>query len=143
MQSGWIIAVVCMSVLAITDIKEKAVPYVFLVVFGMIAVIYTVMRGEKEWINILYSLIPGVFLLMVSLCTKESIGYGDGWTVMALGLLLGAGACFITVCIGLFVSAFFSLVLLVLHKVSGKSRLPFLPFLTIGLGVLMIVQKGF
>ncbi len=143
MQSGWIIAVVCISILAIADIKEKAVPCVFLAVFGMIAVIYIVMRGEKEWLSILYSLIPGVFLLMVSLCTKESIGYGDGWAVMALGLLIEAEACFITVCIGLFVSAFFSLILLVLHKVSGKSRLPFLPFLTVGLGVLMIAQKGF
>ena len=142
MQNGWMIAIVCLSLLSIADIKEKAVPCIFLAVFGMIAFIYAVRSGEKEWIHILYSLIPGVFLLMVGMCTKESIGYGDGWVVMALGLLIGADACFVTVCTGLSVSAFFSLILLVLHKVNGKSRLPFLPFLTIGLGVLMIVQKG-
>lgn len=143
MQSGWIIAIVCMFVLAIADIKEKAVPCAFLMIFGVIAVIYTVMSGETEWMNILCSLIPGMFLLTVSLCTKESIGYGDGWAVAALGLLIGAEACLLTVCTGLVVSAFFSLILLALHKVNGKSRLPFLPFLTVGLGVLMIGQKGF
>lgn len=143
MQSGWIIAIVCMGVLAIADVKEKAVPSIFLMIFGVIAVIYAVLNREKEWMNILYSLIPGIFLLMVSLCTKESIGYGDGWAVAALGLLIGAEACLLTVCAGLAVSAIFSLILLALHKVNGKSRLPFLPFLMVGLGVLAIGQKGF
>lgn len=143
MQTGWTIAVVCMGILAIADIRERAIPVIFLVIFGMIAVIYTVTVGEREWISILYSLIPGVFFLAVSLCTRESVGYGDGWTVMILGLLIGAEGCFVTVCVGLLLSAFSSLVLLVLRKVNGKSRLPFLPFLTIGLGVWIIAQKNF
>ena len=88
----------------------------------------------------IYSLIPGAFLLAISLCTRESIGYGDGWTVLALGILLGLWKCFVVVFAGFLFSAIFSLILLVLRRVNGKSRLPFLPFITMGLGVVMVVQ---
>lgn len=143
MQTGWVIALVCMAVLAIVDIKEKAVPVMLILLFGITAFVYRFAAGSREWLSVLYSLGPGVFLLAVSLCTKESIGYGDGWTVLALGMLIGTEGCIVTVCTGLLLSACFSMVLLTLHKVNGKSRLPFLPFLTIGLGGWIIVQKGF
>lgn len=143
MQTGWVIAIVGMAVLAIVDIREKAIPSILLIIFGMMAAIYAVMQGNGEWITVFYSLLPGAFLLLVSLCTRESVGYGDGWAVMALGGLIGMEGCIMTVCTGLVLSAVFSLILLVLHKVNGKSRLPFLPFLTVGLGVWMYAQKGF
>lgn len=142
MQSERIIAIVCMIILAITDIREKAVPNMLLAAFGIAAVIYTAAQGEKNGLSVLYSLIPGAILLTISLCTRESIGYGDGWAAMALGLLIGIEACFASLGIGLVLSAFFSLVLLAGHKVTGKSRLPFLPFITVGLGVWIVVQKG-
>lgn len=143
MQIGWMIAIVCMVILAVADIKEREVPIIFLMIFGVIAIVSVIIQGEWEWMTILYSLMPGAFLLAVSLCTRESIGYGDGWTVMILGLLIGAQGCFIAVCMGLILSAFFSVVLLALHKVNGKSKLPFLPFLAIGLGGWIIAQKRF
>ena len=124
MQIGWIIAVAGMAVLTITDIKEKKIPVATLILFGITAIIYRITEGGK-WIDIVYSAITGVFLLMVSFCTKESIGYGDGWTVLILGLLVGVEGCLATVCMGLLFSACVSLILLVLHKVNGKSRLPF------------------
>ena len=142
MQTEWIIAIAGMAVLAIIDIREKKVPILFLILFAVPALLCRMAEGG-EWTDILYSSIAGVFLLMVSFCTKESIGYGDGWTVLILGLLVGTEGCLVTVCIGLLLSACVSLILLMLHKVNGKSRLPFLPFLTIGLGGWMIVQKGF
>lgn len=142
MQVEWVVAIVCMAVLAVRDIREKEVPVAFLALFGLASVSYVILRREQQWMSVAYSLIPGVFLLAVSLCTRESVGYGDGWAVMALGLWIGMEGCFIALCLGLVLSAVCSVVLLVLHKVNGKSRLPFLPFITIGLGVWMIVQKA-
>lgn len=143
MQTGWIIATIGMTILAIVDIRERAISIAFILLFDIMAVLYVAMKGDIAGISVLYALIPGAFLLAVGLCTRESVGYGDGWIVLALGLLIGAEGCFLTVCMGLIFSAIFSLVLLILHKVNGKSRLPFLPFLTIGLGVLIVGQKGF
>lgn len=142
MQGGWMIAAAGMIVLAITDMRRKEIPLIYLVVFGMAAVIYTIVRGNIEWNLFFSSLLPGIFLLGISLCTREGIGYGDGWAVMILGLLIGTEDCFITVCMGLLLIALISVILLIMHKVNGKSRIPFLPFLTIGLGVELIVQSG-
>lgn len=140
---NWIIAVTFMLLLTIFDIRKKEIPALWLLLFGAVSFIYVGLKGEKEWIFVVYSLIPGAFFLALSLCTKESVGYGDGWTVLALGVLIGLRQCFAVVFTGLVFSAVFSLIMLVLRKVNGKSRLPFLPFITMGLGVTMIVQGVF
>ena len=142
MTTGWVIAITGMILLSIADIRERKIPVIYLAAFCMASSIYTLFFGTTGRDSFFFSLLPGFFLRAVSLCTREGIGYGDGWTVMALGLLTGADSCFAAVCAGLVLTALCSLSLLALHKVSGKSRIPFLPFLTIGLGVGMLVQKG-
>lgn len=137
----WFIAILFMIILSIIDIKKKEIPVILLFLFGMAAILYVMAAGEKEWLNIAFSLIPGAFLLALSLCTCESIGYGDGWAIVVLGLLLGLEECMVIVMGGLILSSLFSLVMLVLRKVNGKSRLPFLPFVTLGMGVVVIVQE--
>lgn len=143
MQIKWMIAIAFMVVLTAIDIRKKQIPVIILFIFGVTAAFFIVRSGEREGISVVYSLIPGVFLLTLSLCTRESIGYGDGWTVLVLGLLLGLWDCVACVFVGLILSALFSLTLLVLRKVNGKSRLPFLPFITLGLGVVVVGQKCF
>lgn len=136
----WMIAIFFLVILSVYDIRNKEVPMLWLLLFGCVATVYVVLDGKREGIMMIYSLIPGAFLLAISLCTRESIGYGDGWTVLALGILLGLWKCFVVVFAGFLFSAIFSLILLVLRRVNGKSRLPFLPFITMGLGVVMVVQ---
>lgn len=141
MQIKWMIAIAFMVLLTVIDIKKKQIPVAILVIFGITAAFFLIRSEEIEGVSIAYSLIPGAFLLALSLCTRESIGYGDGWTVLVLGLLLGLWDCLASVFIGLILSALFSLIMLVLRKVNGKSRLPFLPFVTLGLGVVLVGEK--
>lgn len=140
MNVKWIIAIIFMLILTVMDIRKKEISVLLLLIFGATVVFYVAVKGEREALSVIYSLIPGAFLLALSLCTRESIGYGDGWTMLVLGLLLGLWECLAVVFVGLVFSAIFSLVLLVLRRVNGKTRLPFLPFVSMGLGVVIIVQ---
>ncbi len=140
MYVKWIIAIIFMLILTVMDIRKKEISVLLLVIFGATVVFYVAVKGEREALSVIYSLIPGAFLLALSLCTRESIGYGDGWTMLVLGLLLGLWECLAVIFVGLVFSAIFSLVLLVLRRVNGKTRLPFLPFVSMGLGVVIIVQ---
>ena len=140
MNVKWIIAIIFMLILTVMDIRKKEISVLLLLIFGATVVFYVAVKGEREALSVIYSLIPGAFLLALSLCTRESIGYGDGWTMLVLGLLLGLWECLAVVFVGLVFSAIFSLVLLVLSRVNGKTRLPFLPFVSMGLGVVIIVQ---
>ena len=142
MTTGWVIAITGMILLSIADIRERKIPVIYLAAFCMAAAIYTLFLGRTGWDSFFFSLLPGFFLLAVSLCTREGIGYGDGWTVVIIGILIGAKGGFLAVCIGVYVSSLYSLILLAAHKVSRKSRFAFLPFLTIGLGVGFLAKKG-
>lgn len=142
MRLEWLVAIGFMLTGSVIDIKKKELPLALLVLFGLAAAVCTGITGEKEWRDILYSFIPGAALLALGMCTRESIGYGDGLVVLILGLLTGLKGCLVIVSIGFVVSSVFAMVLLVFRKVKGKSRLPFLPFLTIGLGVMLLAEEG-
>lgn len=137
----WIICLIFMTICTVTDIKKKEVPIAVIVLFGSVAVLYVIIGGEKKWMEILYSIMPGAFLLLLGLCTRESIGYGDGFAAMVSGLLTGWKGCVTAIITGLLLSSVFALALLICKRAKGKSRIPFLPFLAIGLGVFYIVQK--
>lgn len=139
----WLIISIFMVICTIMDIRKKEIPAVAIVLSGLLALCYMIFGSEKQWMDILYSLIPGMFLLMLSYCTRESIGYGDGLVVLVMGICMGIGICMAAVMAGLIISAVCAVALLVFGKVGGKSRLPFVPFLSAGLGVVYIVQKGF
>ena len=74
----WTICLIFMTICVITDIRKKEIPVIVVALSGGCALLYTIILGEKEWSEILYSLLPGACLLFLGLCTKESIGYGDG-----------------------------------------------------------------
>ncbi len=132
-------AAVFIIMCCIFDIRKKEIPVLLMAAFGLLSLIAAAVVQKPELYSFLYSLIPGAAMLGLSLCTRESIGYGDGVAVLVLGVLLGVGECAFAVLAGLFLSAIVGLVLLMLKKVRGESRMPFMPFLAAGLGVVFFV----
>lgn len=141
-EMEWITCLAFMAICAATDIRKKEIPIIIITLFGSFAFLYAVIWGGKGWGEILCSLAPGLFLLLLAFCTKESIGYGDGLAAVIVGVLIGWKECVTVIISGFLLSSVFVLILLVCRKVRGKSRIPFLPFLAIGMGVLYIAKKG-
>ncbi len=141
MEMKWIIISVFMAVCTITDIRKKEIPVAVVALSGLALFFYVIFGEKKQWMDILYSLMPGMLLLMLSYCTRESIGYGDGLVVLVIGICMGMGICIAAVT-GLIISAICAAALLALRKAGGKSRIPFVPFLSVGLGVVLIAQNG-
>lgn len=60
--------------------------------------------GAPETVPVLMEwaagLIPGLFVMGIAVGSREQIGKGDAWILLALGVLVGAGRC-----MGLFVTA--------------------------------------
>lgn len=144
METGmeWVISFIFIAICAAEDIRKKEVPVAILALFGILSLVYIGVWGKREWMDVIFSFIPGVSLLLLSLCTRESIGYGDGLVTFVLGILMGWEGCLAVVMIGLLSSAVTALVLLICRKAGGKSRIPFVPFLAVGLGVLYVAQRG-
>ncbi|MCM1251322.1 MAG: prepilin peptidase [Clostridium sp.] len=133
---------VFLGICAVFDIRKKEIPLI-LAAAGIItatgAAIWRIKSGEAFVAQILFSLLPGIFFLAVSRCTKEKVGYGDGVLLLIIGLMTGFYRCFFGLCVGLFLSACCGLFLLLIHKAVKESRIPFAPFLTVGMGVCFIL----
>ncbi len=81
--------------------------------------------------------LPGLFLLVLAWLTKESIGYGDGISVILLGGMVGLRNCIWVLCISLLLLSLAGLVLLVIKRVDRKTKIPYLPFLLAAESVLL------
>lgn len=136
------IAFILLCVCAVSDMKKKEIPLI-VVILGMAAAfgidLWQIFHQTLSIREMGLALLPGIFLLSVSFCTKEKVGYGDGLLLMTSGLLVGFQKCCLSLFISLVCCSVCALFLLALHKVKRNSSIPYVPFLAIGLGVLFFV----
>lgn len=125
------------------DIRKKEIPISLIligIVFSSGMNIWQIYDKSITIADAGAALVVGVFMICVSFCTREKIGYGDGLILIVSGLMLGFYQCFLGLCISLVFSSVCALLLLVSNKAGKDSGLPFVPFLTVGIGVSFFVQ---
>lgn len=93
--------------------------------------------GETTWLAVGLSITPGIMFWLLSFISGEKVGYGDGWVLFMAGLFVGVGKCFLILLTGLIMESFIVLVLLAFRKVRGDREIPFVPFLLLGMGVVV------
>lgn len=120
--------------LSLFDIRYREVP-VWLLVLGWTAVlaagIYGCVFGESGVAESAGGMIPGLALLLIAAGTRKA-GYADGIVLILLGSTLGFRKCILTAILSLFMISTWSILLLALKKADKRTRIPYIPFLTIG-----------
>lgn len=133
----FIIAMMLILLIAgIYDIKNKAISVPILIAAGITALICGICQfyyGLPIYSEIC-SLFPGAVVLALAYLTKEQIGYGDGLIILFLGPVFGLFNVIVGLCAALMISALLSAGLMIFKKAGKKEKLPFLPFLTAGMG---------
>ncbi len=86
-----------------------------------------------------YSILPGLGILLFGRLSGEQIGYGDGLVMVVTGLFLEARGAVSLFLSGLLLCAVSAAVLFLSGKATAKTTFPFLPFLLAGFVVQMIV----
>ena len=71
----------------------------------------------------------GMFFFALSKCSKESVGYGDSWLILLLGIFLGGKTLLEVVLVATFLAGLFSLAYCIRHGWNKKQTIPFVPFL--------------
>lgn len=120
-------------VVGIEDLRKKEIGSLPLLIMGGLGVLLSLLAGDwTDW-TVILRFLPGIFTLFLAWLTKESIGYGDGLTILCLGCFLPgeqiAGLCMMAITVAGIVALF---LLLVKHR-GKKTQIPFVPFLLIGL----------
>lgn len=93
--------------------------------------------GEGTWTAAILSILPGISFWLLSLVTGEKVGYGDGWILIMIGLFTGLRRCFLILLVGLMAESAMILVLLAMRKITTDREIPFVPFLLVGMGVVL------
>lgn len=113
------------------DIRRREISLLLTVVYAGCGIIYSILQGRK----IQDVLIPagiGILFLAAGLISRGAIGAGDCWILLALGALLDTETYIRVLCIGFFLAAFWSGILLVIRRKSRKTEIPLVPFLLAG-----------
>ncbi len=133
------IILLLLSMCSVSDLKKKTLPFLLLVAFSVTVAIFVLLDGAGNVRLRVGGAIIGILLLIVSKCTKESIGYGDSWIILLLGIYLG----YLRILRVLFAASLFAGIVSVffLWKCGWKktATLPFVPFLSLSyLGVVIL-----
>lgn len=113
------------------DIRRREISLLLTMVYAGCGIIYSILQGRK----IQDVLIPagiGILFLAAGLISRGAIGAGDCWILLALGALLDTETYIQMLCIGFFLAAFWSGILLVIRRKSRKTEIPLVPFLLAG-----------
>lgn len=128
---------------AIGDIRKQEVTSLTLILCGVISLLDTAIMlamGTGTASMALLSLFPGCLMLLISKATAQGLGYGDGLMALCAAPCLGLWKTALGLMIAVFLCGVISLFLLVLKKAKGKTRIPFLPFMAAGMGVMMLAK---
>ncbi len=136
-----ILIFIALLVASVQDIKSKKISLFLITLCGILAIIAGlggVLAGESFVVTVI-TMIPGILLVLLSISTQEGIGIGDGLMVMALGPVFGMEKTLLGLMVSMLLTSIVSIGILASQRGTKKTCMPFIPFLTIGMGVAMLV----
>ena len=122
---------VCLLIQGVWDIRKKEIPTWISVAFGVCSFLYS-LCCYRDWSCFCMALIPGMLCLFLGFCTKQAVGYGDGFLLCALAMLYTLQDLLCILMIAMFCAGIIALLLLVVFKKKSTFEIPFVPFLFIG-----------
>lgn len=143
MQFVWIVLMLLTIFAAFQDIINMEIPAYVLIASGVISIafaVYEILTGSAVVGEVFLSLIPGAAMMLLSFLSRQSIGYGDGLMVLALSPAFGLGRICMGLSIAFFISGIAAASLMICKKGGRKQHMPFIPYLAVGLGVMIFAQ---
>lgn len=126
---------------SIKDIKSRQISMT-LMILGMVVLFMCIpFRGDLSMIDGLLGTAVGFIMIGIGKLTRWKIGMGDGIVLILTGMGVGFWENIVTLLYSLFIIFIFTVILLLMKKITSKTTLPFVPFLFLGyLG--MILSKN-
>lgn len=132
---------VLLVICSVYDWKYCVLPLWLILAGGagsIVGIIYTLLCGEKSVSDVMLAFLPGVATLILAYASREQIGYGDGLLLLMIGGYAGVGDTMKILMVALAGTFGVSVLLLICKKAAGGSRIPFVPFLTVGSVLVMV-----
>lgn len=120
--------------LSLYDIRFRRVPVWLVLTGGMMIAglgICGCISGGGGFLDCLWGMAPGAVLLLLAIGTRKA-GWVDGIVLMLVGGILRLRQCILAAMTSLILISILSALLLVFRKAGRGTKIPYLPFLTVG-----------
>lgn len=138
---GYILAMICLFVCGLRDIKKKKIPVLLLGFILFISLIYFwAMRGQEEKIpGMVNGWLPGMVLLILAFASHQ-IGYGDAVAAVILGNFLGMKETLYVLFFASIICSLVGVMEMIRKKKEITTRIAFIPFMCIGVVITYITS---
>ena len=127
--------IIILGVICVFDIKRKKIPVYMLIILAADGIISNFTVGEFDIEKRIIAMLPGMILLIVSMITKQQIGYGDGMIILIMGLYIDIDDILSIVLSSFLLSSIAAIILMTVFKKKKNFEMAFSPFLLIGYGL--------
>jgi len=130
-----ITALILSLMFAYYDWKTREAPLWLILTAGAIGLGICI-SAKREFISVLYALIPGILMILLSFATEGKLGIGDGIFVSILALFMEWKQVCIMTGVAFFLAGVLSLGMIAVAQIHGycvrERKLPFLCFMPLG-----------
>ena len=127
--------IIILGVICVFDIKRKKIPVYMLIILAAAGIISNFTVGEFDIEKRIIAMLPGMILLIVSMITKQQIGYGDGMIILIMGLYIDIDDILSIVLSSFLLSSIAAIILMTVFKKKKNFEMAFSLFLLIGYGL--------
>lgn len=133
-----LVAVLLLGI-AYRDFRTKQISCLSLVLMAaLVLVLRMVFVDDTIW-STLGGAAVGISFFFVSKYSRESVGYGDSWLILLLGIFLGGKIVVEVLFVASFLAALFSIGYGLVRGWNRKNTIPFIPFLAVAyVGVVLL-----
>ena len=128
----WLMLLTVLLPMAVKDIKYRKINGYICLVMIMVSFLIRVKIKQDADFTILLDLIPGLLMYVLSKLSPRSIGEGDALVLIFIGSVVGYMKEMQFLIISVFLAGLIALILFALKKVDRDTKLPFVPFLSVG-----------
>lgn len=135
-----IILLLLLLICAIEDLKRKELTITYILFFGILGVLVHLFYADGSIYNMLFGILLGLAIMILSFFSRGSIGMGDGILLVVTGVYLGGYENMELFLLGTFLAGIWSLGLLVLKKKKRKDKIAFVPFLLAAYASMQVIK---
>lgn len=121
---------------SVSDIKTREIGILMPPAIALVAIVDCLIRGRLAE-GIVTSIVVFAVLMIISLVSKQAIGYGDVALLSACAVLMPAASVMLMVSSAMLIASVLTLAVIAVRRVKGKNTkeklsVPFVPYITAG-----------
>lgn len=130
-------------IMSICDLKKMRIHVMISIIVAVVLLgMRMVVCGREILPELLYGVLPGAMVLLISCVSRGEIGFGDGVVLIVCGMATSWQMSISMLFCALVMVSFVGSGMMLFRKVSRRTRLPFVPFLLVSYGVIWLCGFG-